>query len=194
MTVQIASWKKHLPNLMTLSRIFVVPFIIWCLMIPSVYGGFIAAAIFILASITDYLDGMLARKYQVVSVVGELMDPVADKILVSSTLIMLIPSERLGPVMVILLLARDTLISGLRSIAAVERKVIAAGTVGKWKTAIQMGAIPAVLIREPILGIPFYELGYWVLWLSVGLSLVSGAQYIVSYLKSQRGLPTDRKI
>lgn len=148
-------------------------------------GGYIAAFIFILASITDYLDGMLARKFQVESVMGKFMDPVADKVLVSSTLIMLIPSERLGPIMVVLLLARDTLISGLRSIAATQNKIIAAGTVGKWKTAVQMVAIPAVLIHQPLFGIPFYEIGYWILWISVALSLISGAQYIWAYWKSK---------
>lgn len=184
-TKAIDPWKKSLPNLVTLSRIFVLPFIIWCLVLPGPIGGYIAAGIFILASLTDYLDGMLARKFEVESNFGKFMDPVADKILVSSTLIMLIPSGRLDPFMVILLLGRDTIISGLRSIAATENKVIAAGTVGKWKTAIQMIAIPAVLIHEPIFGIPLYQIGYGILWISVALSLYSGAQYIWGYMQKK---------
>lgn len=163
-----------------------VPFIIWALLMPSPLGGYVAAALFILSSLTDYLDGMLARKFQVESIVGKLMDPIADKILVSSTLVMLIPSGRLDPFMVIILLARDTLIGGLRSIAATQNKVIAAGTVGKWKTAWQMIAIPAVLIREPLFGIPIYEIGYGILWISVILSVYSGAQYITGYLRETK--------
>lgn len=155
---------------------------------PSPLGGYVAAALFIFASLTDYLDGSLARKFQVESVVGKFMDPVADKILVSSTLVMLIPSGRLDPFMVIILLSRDTLISGLRSIAATQNRVIAAGTVGKWKTAWQMIAIPAVLIREPLFGIPIYEIGYGILWISVVLSVYSGAQYVIGYLRDTKSV------
>lgn len=185
MTAQIASWKQNLPNFLTYLRIFLVPVIVWALSLPTNEGGYLAAVIFILASITDYIDGALARKFQVESVIGKFLDPVADKLLVSSTLIMLIPLGRLDPIMVIILLSRDTLISGLRSIAATQNKVISAGTVGKWKTAVQMVAIPAVLIYVPLFGIPIYEIGYWILWISVGLSVLSGIQYIWGYFRTR---------
>lgn len=164
-----------------------VPFIVWALVLPVNWGGYLAAGLFILASITDYFDGALARKFGVESAMGKFMDPIADKVLVSSTLVMLIPSGRLDPFLVIILLARDTIISGLRSVAATENRVIAAGTVGKWKTAWQMIAIPCVLIKDPLFGIiPVYEIGYGILWASVFLSVYSGAQYVHGYNQRHR--------
>ena len=179
----VSRWMKQFPTLLTLSRILVVPLIIFALMAPTPVGGFVAAALFIIASLTDYFDGKLARKYGTESNIGKLLDPVADKVLVSSTLVMLVASSRLDPIMVIVLLARDTIISGVRSMAAAENRVIAAGTVGKWKTAVQMVAIPCVVIHEPILGIPVFETGYGILWLSVFLSVLSGVQYTMGYLR-----------
>lgn len=173
--------------MITLSRMLFVPFIVWAVLLPTEWGGYLAAAFFIVASITDYFDGALARKYGVESAMGKFMDPVADKVLVSSTLVMLIPSGRLDPYMVIILLARDTIISGLRSVAATENRVIAAGTVGKWKTAWQMIAIPCVLIKEPLFGvIPVYQIGYVILWISVLLSVYSGIEYGIGYRNRHR--------
>ena len=179
----VSAWMKQVPTLLTMSRILVVPLIIFALMAPTPVGGFVSAALFIIASLTDYFDGKLARKYGTESNIGKLLDPVADKVLVSSTLVMLVASSRLDPIMVIVLLARDTIISGVRSMAAAENRVIAAGTVGKWKTAVQMVAIPCVLIHEPIFRIPVFEIGYGILWLSVFLSVLSGIQYTMGYLR-----------
>jgi CDP-diacylglycerol--glycerol-3-phosphate 3-phosphatidyltransferase len=175
--MQELGWKKHIPNFFTLSRIAAVPFIIGVLLWDEKMGGYYAAALFLAASFTDFLDGYTARTLQIESTFGKLMDPIADKILVTSTLVMLIPVDRLSAVMVIILLARDTLIGGLRSIAAAENYVISAGIVGKSKTALQMVAIPAVLVKTPLLGIPLYEIGYWTLWFSVALSVISGLSY-----------------
>jgi CDP-diacylglycerol--glycerol-3-phosphate 3-phosphatidyltransferase len=182
----LPAWKRNLPNWITWFRIFVVPFIVLALSQGTNEGGYIAAAIFILGSISDYFDGSLARKWGVVTSFGKFMDPIADKILVTSTLVMLIPSGRLDVYMVLILLARDTLISGLRSVAASENVVIPAGVLGKWKTAIQMVAIPAVLIHEPLFNLPVGRIGYWILWVSVALSVISGIDYIWDYLKGRR--------
>ncbi len=180
-------YQRHLPNIITLFRIAVVPFIILALKWDSQWAGVVAALIFITASISDYYDGYFARKYKIESVMGTLLDPIADKILVSSTLIMLIPSGRLDPIMVIILLARDTFINGLRSVAASENIVIPAGSVGKWKTGFQMVGIPCVLIYKipfKYLDIlPVYQIGYWIMWLSVILSVYSGFVYIQKYIK-----------
>ena len=182
----MSQWKKHIPNFFTALRVLLVPFILYCLYVDTLFLAYTAAVIFALASFTDYLDGMLARKLQVESLFGKLMDPIADKILVTSTLVMMIPSGRLDAFMVIILLARDMLIGGIRSVAAAENMIIGAGVAGKWKTAIQMVAIPAVLIREPIFGIPIYEIGYWTLWVSVALSLFSGTEYTLGYFKRSK--------
>lgn len=111
------------------------------------------------------------------------MDPVADKVLVSSTLIMLIPTGRLTTLMVVILVARDSIIDGLRSVAATRNIVISAAKTGKWKTATQMVAIPCILFNYPLLGLPIYQIGYWTLWASVALSLISGYNYVRDYIK-----------
>tara|TARA_B100001248_G_C27379710_1_gene456273 strand:- start:313 stop:882 length:570 start_codon:yes stop_codon:yes gene_type:complete len=180
-----ASWKKSLPNLITFSRILFIPFIIYYMLEPSLVHGLIAAGLFIVASISDFLDGYFARKYNVESFLGKFLDPVCDKLLVSSILIMLVYQDRLHPVIVILLLSRDTLIGGLRSAAAAENIVIAAGSLGKWKTAIQMVMMPAILIYENLWGIPFYEIGLAGIYISLFLSLISGWQYMRDFFQAR---------
>ena len=173
------TWQIALPNIITVSRILAV----WN---NTPEGGAIAAYLFIFASIGDYLDGYLARRLKVESVMGKFLDPIADKILVTSTLVMMIPARGVNPVVVIILLSRDSLINGLRSIAASEKLIIAAGEMGKWKTAIQMVAIPCVLFQVPIGPVESYDLGIWGLWLSVILSAISGVQYIYMFLLKRR--------
>lgn len=177
----LAPWKRQLPNMITWFRILVVPFVVWALASGTKMGGPIAAVLFIVASLSDYFDGKLARQWGVVTSLGKFLDPVADKILVTSTLIMLIPSGRLDVYMVIILIARDTLIDGLRSAAAADRIIIPAGVLGKWKTAIQMIAIPTMLIHETFGGFPLATIGYVILWLSVVLSVLSGLGYAWDY-------------
>lgn len=176
--------KKHLPNILTYSRIALVPFVLWFIYLDTTQSGIIACILFVIASITDYYDGYFARKWGIVSNMGKFMDPVADKVLVSSTLIMLIPTDRLTTVMVIILVARDSIIDGLRSVAATQNVVISAAKMGKWKTATQMVAIPCILFNYPLFGLPIYQIGYWTLWVSVFLSVLSGYHYVRDYLKS----------
>lgn len=180
------SWQKKLPTWITISRIIATPFILGLLWPNHITLNVLAALLFILASITDYYDGYFARKYNATSNWGKFMDPIADKILVTSVLVMLIPFGKIDALMVIILLARDTWIGGIRSVAAADQIIIDAKPAGKWKTALQMIAIPAVMIDEKLLGIPFDKVGYWVLWISVVLSVVSGIQYSMGYLKSRR--------
>lgn len=156
------------------------------LLMENPLSGYIAAALFIVASITDWADGYYARLFNAQSTMGKFMDPIADKILVSTILILLIPGGNVGPVLVILLLVRDILIGGIRSVAAADRLIIDAKATGKWKTAFQMVGIPCVLIETPILGIPLVEIGRLTLWISVVLSLISGWQYIQLYRGSRK--------
>lgn len=163
---------------LTLSRVYVLPFLIALLWMNEFWPSFAAAALFIVASITDYYDGHFARKYNAVSNTGKFMDPVTDKILVTSVLIFLTFSHRIDPYLVILLLVRDTFIGGLRSAAAADQIVIAAKASGKWKTGLQMSAIPAVIIWELPPGYSWLgQIGYGILWFSVVLSLWSGFEY-----------------
>ncbi len=144
-------------------------------------SGVIAAFLFILGGITDWLDGSLARKWNVQSNMGRFMDPIADKVLVSSALIMMVSNGRADAILVLLLLVRDILIGGIRSVAAADGIVIDAKAAGKWKTALQMGAIPVLMIDFAAIDLPIHKTATVVLWVTVILSLVSGAQYVRLY-------------
>lgn len=180
------TWQQKLPMQITWFRIWLVPVIIALLTPDQVGYSMVAAGLFIIASITDYYDGYFARKYNAVSTMGKLMDPIADKILVTSILVILATYGKIDPYMVIVILARDTFIGGIRSVAAADNVIIDAKPAGKWKTALQMVAIPAVMIGEAVWKIPFDKIGRVVLWVSVILSLVSGVQYYLAYLKSRK--------
>lgn len=171
--------------ILTYSRALAAPVIMGIWMTGWNWAGGVTAGLFILASITDWLDGYYARKYNVESNMGRLMDPIADKILVLGALIMLLASGRVDPIMVFLFLARDIFIGGIRSVAAANNLIIGAKPFGKWKTAFQMVAIPMLLVYYPIFGIPIAEIGYYALWVSVGLSLISGAEYTIGYYRSR---------
>ena len=163
----------------------VCPLLVALLYHGGAWANWSSAVLFMLASVTDYFDGYFARKYFATTNMGKFMDPIADKILVASSLIMLVPAARVGPVVVLLLLVRDILIGGIRSVAAADRVIIDAKSAGKWKTAIQMVAIPAILIETPIFGLPLAEIGNGLLWFSVILSLFSGYQYVQIYAQSK---------
>ena len=169
----------------TLFRIWMVPVIVACLWPNRLPWNAIAAVLFLITSASDYFDGYFARRFNAVSNMGKFMDPIADKILVTSILVMLIPTQKIDPLMVIVILARDTFIGGIRSVAAADGIVIDAKPTGKWKTALQMIAIPAVMIDQFYLDIPFDKIGYWVLWISVVLSVTSGLQYFWAYQKAK---------
>ena len=177
------NWKHNLPMALTYSRAFMAPVILAVLMSGWTWSGWLAAILFILASLTDWWDGALARHYKVESNMGRFMDPIADKILVLGAIVMLLAMGRVDPIMVFLFLARDIFIGGIRSVAAANNRIIAAKPFGKWKTAFQMVAIPFLLIYEPIFSIPIADIGYYGLWVSVGLSLISGAEYTWGYYK-----------
>jgi CDP-diacylglycerol--glycerol-3-phosphate 3-phosphatidyltransferase len=133
------------------------------------------------ASITDYYDGYYARKLNAVTNLGKFFDPVADKILVSSILILLLTKSLVDPWMVILFVTRDTIVGGVRAVAAADGVVIAAQSAGKWKAALQMVAVPMILLNDLHPNFPNTRIGYGLLWLSVLLSLKSGYDYCSAY-------------
>jgi len=177
--------KNNLPMWLTYSRAGVAPLIVGVLMSGWLWAGWTAAILFGLAGVTDWLDGFLARRWKVESNMGRFMDPIADKILVLGAIVMLLAMGRVDPIMVFLFLARDIFIGGIRSVAAANNMIISAKPFGKWKTAVQMMAIPCLLVYEPLFGLPIADIGYYGLWASVGLSLISGAEYTVGYYKSR---------
>jgi CDP-diacylglycerol--glycerol-3-phosphate 3-phosphatidyltransferase len=182
----LPTWKKQLPNAITLLRIAFVPLVVLCLIQNTPEYDFWGAIFFITASVSDWIDGYLARLYKVESVLGQLMDPVADKLLVMGALIMMIPIGRVSALLALVFLSRDIFIAGLRAAAASQNVVIPAGSFGKWKTGIQMFALPALILNRNWIGIDLLILGRWLLIASVILSLISAAQYILIFSKRTR--------
>lgn len=188
-------WQKNLPMYLTLSRMVIAIPIVVYMNSSDLWTRTLMAVVFILASVTDYYDGYFARKWNVMSNWGKFMDPIADKILVTAILVSFIQAGKIETWMVIILVSRDLVIGGLRSIAAADGLVIAAGQGGKWKTALQMIAIPAVMIGDggEYINIPFMTIGNLMLWVSTVLSLTSAAQYFWLYEKARltRGKPSS---
>jgi len=179
-------WQAHLPMFFTYLRMAMAPLVMGVMYIPWSWAGWTAAIIFILGSLTDWVDGYLARKLKVESTAGQLMDPIADKVLVLGAIVMLLAMGRVDAITVFLLLARDILIGGIRSVAAAQQIIIAAKPFGKWKTGLQMVAIPCLLVFDPLWGVvPVARIGQIALWLSVVLSLVSAAEYILGYVRKK---------
>jgi len=168
--------KMNLPNKLTLLRVIMIPAFIIVLMTGYYYAS---AVIFVLASATDALDGHIARKYNLITNFGKIMDPLADKLLVVSALICLVELGDIPGWMVIVILAREFTITGLRSVSAAQGIVIAAGWSGKLKTVLQMVAITALLLKNwpfSLIGFPFAEI---MLWAAVIITVISGAEYII---------------
>lgn len=179
---------KNIPLYLTLFRIFLtLPITIGLsLQIESI--NWICVVLFYLASLTDYYDGYYARKLGAVTNLGKFLDPVADKILVSSVLTVLVFLQKVDIWMVILFISRDTLIGGIRAAASADSVIISAQTTGKWKAALQMVSIPLLMVNDLHAFFPNQKVGYYLLWFSVGLSLLSGYQYIQLYFNAKNKL------
>lgn len=177
----------NLPNLLTMGRVAIIPLVLWLLDRGSPQDCAWAAIVYSLAAITDLLDGYLARRMGVVSVLGKFLDPLADKLLVMASLVWMVPMGRIEQWAVVLLLAREISITGLRSIASSEGVVIAAGEGGKSKTALQMIGILCLVIGYPYhlnlfvvdLGVvDLVQVGRWLVYVSLFFSLTSALQYV----------------
>ena len=179
----------NLPNKLTIMRVILIPFFVFFLLSPYFpeYGNYIAVAIFIVASLTDMLDGKIARKYNLVTNFGKFMDPLADKLLVCSAMICLIELDRLAAWIVIVIIAREFIISGFRLVASDNGVVIAASYWGKFKTTFQMLMV-IVLILD--IQMPFFQiLGTVLTYVALILTVVSLIDYVVKnkdVLKDQK--------
>jgi CDP-diacylglycerol--glycerol-3-phosphate 3-phosphatidyltransferase len=177
----------NISNMLTLSRIAAVPVIVSLfLYIDTTDAGkifeWIAAIVFIAASITDYLDGYLARAYKLETKLGALLDPVADKLMVISCLVMFVEMDRVSPILVIILVSRDILITGIRAAASSYGFTIPVLELAKIKTATQMVGIPFTIVGGDYFGLNFTEIGVGLLWLSAGLSVWSGINYLRRFM------------
>lgn len=179
----------NLPNKLTLFRVVLIPFFVFFLLAPYFegYGNYIAVAIFIVASITDFLDGKIARKYNLVTNFGKFMDPLADKLLVCSALICLIQLELITAWVVIIIIAREFIISGFRLVASDNGVVIAASYWGKFKTAFQLLTVIVLILNIP--NKVFTILGTVLIYVSLALTVISLIDYIAKnkdVLKEQK--------
>jgi CDP-diacylglycerol---glycerol-3-phosphate 3-phosphatidyltransferase len=167
----------NLPNRLTILRVLLIPVFVALFMINTPLSQVLAALTFIAASVTDWMDGWYARKHKQETDFGKLMDPMADKLLVMAALIALVAEGRAPWLAAMLILAREFVISGIRLVATAQGRVIAADLLGKYKTALQMVAIP-MLILSPALGAWCAVGGELLLWVSVLLAIASCVHYI----------------
>lgn len=167
----------NLPNKLTVLRVVMVPFFVFFMLTDAAgaAGRWIALGLFIVASLTDMLDGKIARKYNLVTNFGKFMDPLADKLLVCSAMICLIPSGKLNTAIVIVIIAREFIISGFRLVASDSGIVIAASYWGKFKTVFQMAMI-IVLIAD--FGGVFDLIGQILIWTALALTIISLLDYV----------------
>ena len=179
----------NLPNKLTLFRVVLIPFFVLFLLAPYFegYGNYIAVAIFIVASITDFLDGKIARKYNLVTNFGKFMDPLADKLLVCSALICLIQLELIPAWVVIIIIAREFIISGFRLVASDNGVVIAASYWGKFKTAFQMLTVIVLILNIP--NKAFTILGTVLIYVSLALTVIS----LIDYIAKNKDVLKDQK-
>jgi CDP-diacylglycerol--glycerol-3-phosphate 3-phosphatidyltransferase len=169
--------RLNLPTVLTLSRIFLVPVFIFFVYQHQIAGAFI----FGIASITDYLDGYFARHSGEITKLGIILDPIADKFLVISALIVLVDMERIPAWIAIVIIVREFLVTGLRAVALSKNVIISAEMGGKIKTFAQIIAILCLILMGSIFDIDLYDIGIIFLWIALTLSVISGIQYTLSF-------------
>jgi CDP-diacylglycerol--glycerol-3-phosphate 3-phosphatidyltransferase len=181
----------NVPNMLTLGRIFIIPVFIWCAYDADPFYSAMAAVLFTVATLTDVVDGYLARKQNLVTVVGKFMDPLADKLLALAAMVMMVRLGRLAAWVAIVALSREFIVTGLRQIAATEGMVIAAGAEGKVKTTLQLVGMVCLCIhyrhvvdfiwwRGPV---NFNVVGTWLVYLSLVFSVWSAGLYFRGFLQ-----------
>jgi CDP-diacylglycerol--glycerol-3-phosphate 3-phosphatidyltransferase len=183
----------NLPNILTLLRIASIPILAAFLTSPSRSAGLGAALLFAVASITDWLDGYLARKMGIETIFGKFLDPIADKLIVMAALIMILPFNRVPAWMVLVILGREIIITGLRGIASSEGIVIQASDLGKYKTIFQIVAILGLVlhydynwffgVQNALLTVNMHNVGMFFLWIATVLTILSGCDYLFRFFR-----------
>ena len=193
----------NLPNRLTFFRMLMIPVVVitlyFCEDTPSflqdyqAWLGHTACWIFVVASITDFLDGYIARKRNIVTVFGSFLDPIADKFLVVSSIIMLLAIDRIHPIVVIILVVREMYMTSLRLLALTEGVDVPVSSMGKWKTGTQLVGIPMLMIYDDFLGMNLPLLGTILIYLSAFLSLWSALLYSLSMIKKLQEKRAEKK-
>lgn len=169
------------PNSLTLFRVVAVPIIVILLVFPNRLFALLAALLFSAAAITDYLDGFFARRRGLVSNLGKVMDPVADKLLVSSAFIMMASHGWVPAWMVCIIIGRELAVTGLRNIIAEKGEDLSASNLGKYKTGFQIAAIIPLMIHYRLFGINVAAVGWLFLWGALVFTIWSGVDYFVKF-------------
>jgi len=167
------------PNRITLARVVMIPIMMVFLLINQDWSRNTACAIFIIASLSDMLDGYLARKYNQITNFGKIMDPLADKLLVTAAMVILVELGDLQAWIVVVILAREFAVTGLRSVAAAEGIVVAASKVAKWKTTFQMFAVIFLIIKPLVISAININIGMVLMYVALALTIYSGCDYFI---------------
>ena len=173
----------NLPNKLTIARMAMVPLFMIALLMNTPASRILATVIFALASLTDMLDGQIARKYNMVTNFGKLMDPLADKVLTAAAMICLVELGDLAAWIAVVIIFREYLITGLRSVAASENIVVAANIWGKVKTVCQMIALMLLMVKPQFVALCGIDLGLWIMYVAVALTIYSGLDYVLKLNK-----------
>lgn len=171
----------NLPNVITLLRVGSVPLLVGMLYLPGPSWSWAAAGLFFVAGLSDLLDGIVARRMKIVTVLGQFLDPLADKLLVASMLIMLVYLGRAPAWMAVVIISRDTAVTGLRSLAAIQGLAVPSDRWGKAKTTLQMLAVFLLIIHYPISSFDSQYWGMWALWAATIVSFISGLRYFLRF-------------
>lgn len=179
---------KTLPMILTLSRIVAIPVLVALFYVSGDWVRYVACALYTAAAVTDYFDGYLARAWKQQSKLGRIFDPIADKLLVSATILMLVAFGRIGSIMVLpalVILCREVLVSGLREFLAEIRVGLPVSRLAKWKTGIQMTALGFLIVSDaaPTAFAPITLIGVIGLWIAAVLTLITGWDYLQAGLR-----------
>lgn len=167
----------NIPNCLTIFRILLIPIFVIVLSTRIPYGGYLATAIFIIAALTDSLDGYLARKWKQITKLGIILDPLADKLLITAALISLVELRMIHGWVAIIILGREFAVTGLRAIKAEEGTVIPASNLGKLKTVSQIVAVVWILLERVYVPLGNWHLGPWIMYIAVIITVISGIEY-----------------
>jgi len=173
-----------LPNGLTIIRILAIPIILFLLFYPERICRLITTLFFLLVAVTDTLDGYFARRRGLVTTLGKFLDPLADKLLIVSALIALISARGIPTWMVIVIIGREISVTGLRGIALAQGIVISASTLGKYKTVFEVASIAFLILDGKYFSIELHQVGMGLLWIALGLAVISGMDYFKKFLKT----------
>jgi len=171
----------NIPNKLTILRIILVPIFVVLMLTRIPYGGSLAAAIFVIAALTDSLDGYLARKWKQTTKLGAILDPLADKLLITAALISLVELGRIPGWIAIVIIGREFAVTGLRVVKAEEGIIIPASKLGKLKTISQVTAVLLIIVQNLYHPLAVLALGEWVMYIAVAITVISGIEYFQKF-------------